>query len=45
MSCRGLGSFRAYRLILLVEVIEVSIEDLDEKLDGHGGVHAGVGDA
>jgi hypothetical protein len=45
VSCRDLGSFRAYRLILLVEVIDISIEDLDEELNGHGGIHAGVGDA
>lgn len=32
-------------LILLVEVVDVAVEDLDEELHGHGGVHAGVGDA
>ena len=44
VSCRSLEFFRAYRLVLLVEVINVSIEDLDEELDRHGGVHAGVCD-
>jgi hypothetical protein len=42
VSCTSHESFRAYRLVLLVEVINVSIEDLDEELDRHGGVHAGV---
>ena len=32
-------------LVLLVEVVDVAVEDLDEELDAHGGVHAGVGDA
>lgn len=29
-------------LILLVEVVDVAVEDLDEELDGDGGVHAGI---
>lgn len=31
--------------VLLVEVINVAVEDLDEEFDGHGGVHASVGDS
>ena len=33
------------RLVLLVEVVDVAVEDLNEELDRHGRVHAGVGDA
>ena len=33
------------RFVLLVEVVDVAVEDLDEELDGNGGVHACVGDA
>lgn len=32
-------------LVLLVEIVDVAVEDLDEELNGDGGVHAGVGDA
>ena len=32
-------------LVLLVEVVDVAVEDFDEELDAHGGVHAGIGDA
>ena len=32
-------------IVLLVEVVDVAVQDLDEELDGHGRVHAGVGDA
>ncbi len=34
---------RRDRLVLLVEVVDVAVEDLDEELDGNGGVHACVG--
>lgn len=33
------------RLVLLVEVVHVAVQDLDEELHGDGRVHAGVGDA
>jgi hypothetical protein len=39
---RGKGKGKAYCFVLLVEIVNVAIEDLDEKLDGHGGVHAGI---
>jgi hypothetical protein len=29
-SCQGSGSCRAYRLVLLIEVIDITIKDLDE---------------
>lgn len=32
-------------LVLLVEIVDVAVEDLDEELNGDGGVHAGIGDA
>lgn len=38
-SVQVLGSDR---LILLVEVVDVAIEDLDEKLDGDGCIHASI---
>lgn len=31
-------------LILLIEVVDVAVENLDEKLDGDSVVHAGIGD-
>ncbi len=34
-----------YRFILLVEIVHVTIEDLDEQLDRGGGLHARIGDA
>jgi hypothetical protein len=34
----------AYGIVLLIKVVNVSVQDLDEELDGHGGVHARVGD-
>ena len=37
--------FRRDRLILLVEVVDVAVQDLDEEFYRYGGVHAGVGDA
>ena len=30
------------RLIALVEVVNISIQDFDEELDRHSGVHAGI---
>lgn len=39
-SVQVLGSDR---LILLVEVVDVAIEDLNEQLDGDGCIHAGIG--
>ena len=32
-------------VILLVEVVDVAVEDLDEKFDGNGRVHACVRDS
>lgn len=32
-------------IVFLVEVVDVSVEDLDEQFDGYGGVHAGVCDS
>jgi hypothetical protein len=34
-----------HRVVLLVEVVNVAVQDLDEQLDADGRVHAGVGDA
>jgi hypothetical protein len=34
---------KAYCFVLLVKVVHVAIEDLNEKLDRHGGIHTGVG--
>lgn len=31
-----------YLLVLLIKVIYVSVQDLDEKLDRHCGVHASI---
>lgn len=31
------------RLVLLIKVVYVTVQDLHEELDGHGGVHAGIG--
>ena len=31
--------------VLLVKVVDVAVEDLDEKLHRHSGVHAGIGNA
>ncbi len=36
---------RRHGLVLLVKIVNVSIQDFDEEFDGDGGVHAGVGDA
>lgn len=36
---------RSHSLVLLVEVVDVAVQDLDEELDGDGGVHAGVCDS
>jgi hypothetical protein len=32
-----------YSVVLLVEVVHVSVEDLDKQLHRHCGVHAGIG--
>lgn len=37
--------FRRDRVVFLVEVVHVPIEDLDEKLDRDSSVHAGICDA
>lgn len=34
-----------YSIVLLVEVVHVSVEDLDEKLDGYRSIHACIGDS
>jgi hypothetical protein len=34
----------AYGIVFLIKVVNVSVQDLDEELDGYGGVHARVGD-
>lgn len=31
-------------LVALVEIVHVSVEDLDEEFNGYGSVHASVGD-
>jgi hypothetical protein len=33
-----------YRIVLLVKVVHVSVQDLDKEFDGYGRVHACVGD-
>lgn len=33
---------KTYRLILLVKVVYVAVQNLNEKFDGYRGVHAGV---
>ncbi len=35
----------SYRFVALVEIVYVSIQDLDEELDGRGRLHARVGHA
>lgn len=34
-----------HSIVLLVEVVYVSVEDLDEKLDGYRSIHACIGDS
>ena len=31
-----------YSLVLLIKVVDISVQDLDEQLDRHGGVHARI---
>lgn len=44
--CMSSGSVRGtYRLVLLIEVVDVSVEDFDEQLNGHRCIHACIGDS
>lgn len=36
--------FGRHRVVFLIKIVHVSIEDFDKKLDGDGGIHACVGD-
>lgn len=45
---KGRGRFRllegsSYRFILLVEIVDISIQDLNEQFNGHSRVHTGIG--
>lgn len=42
-SFRIVWSREAYRLILLIKVVDVSVQDLNKQFDGYRGVHASVG--
>ncbi len=41
----GWGEMETYGFILLIEVVNVSIENFNKQFNGHGGVHACVRDA
>jgi hypothetical protein len=43
----GEGSERekTYRFVLGLEIVQILVQDLDEELHVHGGVHAGIGNA
>lgn len=41
---QAIDIFSRHRVVLLVEIVDVAVEDLDEELDAHGCIHASVGD-
>ena len=42
MDSSALALASTYRLVLLIKIVDVTVQNLHEKLDGYGGVHASI---